>query len=156
LAEIMAQRESPGYRLQLLGRVACIFTGLAIAGVLAAAISVEPDPRGYGTHERLGLPPCGFHLMFNFPCPSCGGTTSFAHFVRGQWPAAFVANPAAFLLALVSVVAAPWLSISALLGRLWRVEDPFRLLAIVTASLVSVAILHWLAKISPALGALAR
>ena len=35
---------------------------LALGGVLvlSMAAAIEPDPRGYGTHTQLGLPPCGF------------------------------------------------------------------------------------------------
>ena len=59
---------------------------LAVTGVLmfAAARWVQPDPRGLGTHQRLGLPPCGFQLLTGYPCPGCGLTTSFAWVARGE------------------------------------------------------------------------
>ena len=44
----------------------------------ALARSIEPDQRGYGTHEQVGLPPCTFIRVFNVRCPTCGMMTSFA------------------------------------------------------------------------------
>jgi hypothetical protein len=64
--------------------------GLLIIGLSA---SLRPDPRGFGTHEQLGLPPCGFRACTGIPCPTCGVTTSFAHFARGEVAPAFRAQP---------------------------------------------------------------
>jgi hypothetical protein len=71
----------------------CLFT------LFGVAWSLTPDPRGLGTHQQLGLPPCSLRLLTGRLCPSCGATTAFAHFVRGEWSSGFRANPAAFLLA---------------------------------------------------------
>jgi hypothetical protein len=138
-----------GYRLTVAGRVVCAAAALTCAAVLAIAASVTPDPRGYGTHERLGLRPCGFQLMFNIPCPSCGSTTSFAHFVRGEFGMAARTNPAAMLLAAAMTLSVPWLLAGSVLGRLWKVDDPLRWTAIAACSLVLVALVHWLARITP-------
>lgn len=145
----MSQHPAEGFRLATSGRIVCVLVAALFAAVLATAASVDPDPRGYGTHQKLGLPPCGFHLMFQVPCPSCGATTSFAHFVRGQWAGSVRANPAAFLLAAIVSVATPWLFASAWLGRVWRIEDPFRVLAGLACAVVIVALLHWLTRFSP-------
>lgn len=72
-----------------------------IAGVVAAvcltlltlAAMITPSVEGHGTHTQLGLPPCGFAMAFNRPCPTCGMTTSFAHAVRGELGRAFIAQP---------------------------------------------------------------
>jgi len=53
-----------------------------------------PKSGGVGTHEELGLPPCGFYLMFHKPCPSCGMTTSFALLMHGKIIQAIKAQPA--------------------------------------------------------------
>lgn len=74
----------------------------ACISVLAVAALLEPDPRGVGTHEQLGLPPCGFLLLTGLPCPGCGLTTAFAHGIRGQWIAAASANPLGLVLFFVS------------------------------------------------------
>ncbi|MGB5812761.1 MAG: DUF2752 domain-containing protein [Polyangiales bacterium] len=66
--------------------------------VLSIAMSIEPNPLGFGTHTQLGLPPCGFLSLTGFPCPGCGLTTAFAHGVRGQWVSAGAANPLGLVL----------------------------------------------------------
>jgi len=65
---------------------------LVLAGVwlspLVIAQWLHPDPRGYGTHEQLGLPPCGFKLVTGLNCPGCGGTTAFVLAAHGHvWKA---------------------------------------------------------------------
>ncbi len=63
------------------------------ASAIALAAALGPDPRGYGTHERLGLPPCGLRAALGLPCPACGLTTAFAHAARGDVGASFRAQP---------------------------------------------------------------
>jgi hypothetical protein len=87
--------------------------------------------------------------MFNLPCPSCGSTTCFAHFVRGEFGMAARTNPAAMLLAATMVAAVPWLLACSAIGRLWKVDDPLRWTAIAACALVLVALVHWLARIAP-------
>lgn len=85
-------------------RLLWLAIGAGSLAVLAVALAIEPDARGYGTHTQLGLPPCGFLFLTGSPCPGCGLTTAFAHGVRGQWSMAASANP--FGLALFFVVCA--------------------------------------------------
>lgn len=78
------------------------------ASILALAAMLNPDPRGYGTHEQLSLGrwgsgPCGMLVMTGLPCPTCGMTTAFAHTVRGQWLRAAYVQPAGFVLALATI-----------------------------------------------------
>ncbi len=86
-------------RLYALGMVA------AAAAVLVAAWRIDPGRATMGTHRQLGLPPCGFLMITRLPCPTCGMTTSFAHTVRGQLPAAIRSQPAGFVLAVATVAA---------------------------------------------------
>ncbi len=44
--------------------------------VLSLLASLEPDPRGMGTHEQLGMAPCSWPIQYDMPCPTCGVTTS--------------------------------------------------------------------------------
>jgi len=76
---------------------------LALLGVAAA---LQPNPRGLGTHEQLGLRACGFHERTGYPCPTCGMTTAFAYAARGRLVEAFVVQPAGALLALGCLVVA--------------------------------------------------
>ena len=52
--------------------------------MLLFGLWLEPDPRGFGTHEQLGLPPCGLRTFFGRPCPACGITTSIVQTLHGH------------------------------------------------------------------------
>ncbi|MEN6642056.1 MAG: DUF2752 domain-containing protein [Armatimonadia bacterium] len=72
--------------------------------VVVASFLLTPDPKGYGTHQQLFLPPCLFHLLTGLPCAFCGMTTGFALMARGQVSAALSANlmaPVGFVLTVV-------------------------------------------------------
>lgn len=80
---------------------------LSCLTILAVAVWLRPDPRGYGTHEAiLGAWPCGFILTTGLPCPTCGMTTSFALLMHGRPIDAFVAQPAGAALCLATIAAA--------------------------------------------------
>jgi hypothetical protein len=61
--------------------------------VLILAATVTPNPAGVGTHAELGMYDCQFLARTGLPCPSCGMTTSFAHFVRGNFLASLYVQP---------------------------------------------------------------
>jgi hypothetical protein len=63
------------------------------AFVLAASVWLTPAESGVGTHTQLGLPPCGFLVLFGKPCPACGLTTAFAHLAHLQPLASLRAHP---------------------------------------------------------------
>ncbi len=78
--------------------VSCLVAAsLAVIGGFVMAYRLEPDPRGFGTHQRLGLPPCTIRAVFGIPCPSCGMTTSFANITKGRWREAARANVAGLI-----------------------------------------------------------
>jgi hypothetical protein len=131
------------YPLGTAGRGLLAAVGLLLIAGFGLAAAVQPDPRGYGTHQQFGFPPCGFYVLFGVPCPSCGSTTAFANFVRGRWALAAQANFAAFLLALTCAGLVPWSLQSAWRGRLWRVTDPARSLAWLVIALATVSLLQW-------------
>ncbi len=82
------------------------------AGVVAAAAitvtcllaSVSPDPRGIGTHERLGMTECGWPLHYGIPCPTCGCTTAACLVVHGRPFAAFATQPFGAAVAIVGLL----------------------------------------------------
>lgn len=96
---------------------------LASLTLLAVTIWLKPMPSGLGTHQQLGLPPCSARLLFDLRCPACGMTTSWAHFVRGQWMRSCSASVGGFSLAVMNVVISPWLLASAIAGR-WVYKCP--------------------------------
>ena len=85
-----------------LGRLLALACAGMAMSVLLVAAWLSPDGRGYGTHEALGLAPCGFYQQYGIPCAGCGMTTSFAYAVRGRLVASFVAQPFGMLLCLLT------------------------------------------------------
>lgn len=82
--------------------------------VLTVARLLTPSPRGVGTHEQLGLPPCMFLKLTGIPCPSCGLTTSFAHAVRLHFYESFVTQPFGLIACMVAFLLVPavgWLMV---------------------------------------------
>ncbi|MBN2308167.1 MAG: DUF2752 domain-containing protein [Candidatus Hydrogenedentes bacterium] len=101
---------------------------LAVAAALGVVLAIvigsqllTPDPRGLGTHEQLGLPPCGTVRLFGIPCPFCGMTTAFVLAAQGHFAKAFVAQPAGLLLFVLGIVGA---GACGLFGALGRWPDP--------------------------------
>jgi hypothetical protein len=124
---------SPLTRRSLRVRLLAAVLGLACAGLLGLAARLPPDPRGYGTHQRLGFGPCGMILTTGYPCPTCGMTTAFSLTVRGQVLPAVRAQAGGFVLALMTIAtlaACAWTVVS---GRVPPVNylafSPYRLLA---------------------------
>lgn len=121
--------------------------GVFLLAGFSLAVSLAPNPAGFGTHQQLGLPPCSFQTMFGIPCPSCGMTTSFSHFVRGQWLRAAAANLGGLLLAIVSMVMVPWSFWSAAQGEMVGIRDPDTWLAWGIGVLTAVTLLNWLIEV---------
>lgn len=88
---------------------------LVLAGSLAPLVLlivlglfVEPDARGHGTHEKLGLPPCYPMVRWNVPCPGCGVTTSMTLAAHGEIWNAFVNQPFGLMCAFAAPLLALW------------------------------------------------
>lgn len=94
-----------------------LVAAIAIWTVLGLSVWLDPDPRGIGTHEQLGLPPCGFVQVFDgVPCPSCGFTTTYALAAHLRPVEALKNQPFGFALFLLTVAAAPLSSWAAARG----------------------------------------
>jgi hypothetical protein len=128
-----------------IARVGLIALATLLIGLLATAGRLRPDPRGFGTHEQLGLSPCAILRLTGRPCPTCGMTTSFAWFVRGRLARSWRASPAGLLAAATSVVLVPWLLALAAGLRIGRrpVGSTLMALAVVAAA---VTVLTWLVR----------
>jgi hypothetical protein len=91
-----------GARLGVGGRALALLVGLAGLAPLVAGAWLEPAPQGFGTHTQLGMAACQFQRRSGLPCPTCGVTTSLAHFVRGHWLASVWCQPLGWVLSLAA------------------------------------------------------
>jgi hypothetical protein len=91
-------------RLSIVQRLIALAVSLACLAVLITAVTVRPDAGGTATHRQLGLAECQLLRTSNLPCPSCGMTTSFAWFVRGNLPASLYVQPMGTFLAACAAI----------------------------------------------------
>ena len=101
----MPETDQPrsGSHLLVLGLI------LGLLGVMVLlALVAEPDPRGFGTHEQLGLWPCRMKQWTGLPCPGCGVTTSVTHAVQGRPLESLRVQPLGLLVAVVLPPLAVW------------------------------------------------
>ena len=83
----------------LVDRVVASLVVVAAAGMVAALRLIAPSPVGHGTHEFLGMRPCGWPEQYGVPCPTCGVTTAATHLVHLHPLEAFLTQPFGALLA---------------------------------------------------------
>ena len=124
-------------------RILLLALAVGCLAVLITAATLTPDPAGLGTHAELGLAPCGFLTRTGLPCLSCGMTTSFAWFVRGNLLASFYVQPMGCVLALATAMTF-WIALYGAItakpiGRLLaQLQDRYYV-----APLLALAILAW-------------
>jgi hypothetical protein len=126
--------------------------GAAVVAFLVLGLLVTPAAEGYGTHEKLGLPPCTSMALFGVPCPGCGVTTSVALASRGRLAESFLTQPFGLLVALLGVVSIPWALWGHLTGR--DLYTDFLRLASkpVLVALALIVVAAWVYKLSVVLG----
>ena len=116
--------------------------------VFAVALVLNPYKDGRvwleETHTQLGLNPCTFRTWTGgCPCPSCGMTSSFALFVRGDLWHSLQANFAGTYLATLALLFIPWALISAVRGRLLWVRSGDTLAIRLVVSFAAIMFLRW-------------
>lgn len=130
-------------RLGWMPRIFLAAWALVLVVLLLVARRLDPDPRGFGTHTQLGLPACAFQAATGRPCPTCGMTTSFAWFARGNLVRSWGASPAGSLLAPTCLALVPWLLAASARGR----PAPFRSwetpLVGLAVAVVALTVLSW-------------
>jgi len=120
-------------------RVVVVVLLLVVGAVLVTLAGLDPDPRGLGTHEQLGMKPCAWPVVYDMPCPTCGVTTATVHLLHFEVLAAFRTQPFGALLAIATIA-----FVVLAVVHLWRGESLFARLAVWpwgTIFLVGVAIL---------------
>lgn len=124
----------PRSRVRWNARLAWGGVVLACVAVLGVARYLEPDPRGYGTHEQLSLYryPCSFVLTTGLPCPTCGMTTAFSFMMHGHPWLAFKVQPAGAVLCVAAIVLLGFSVYVVVSGRIvsvnWNRVGPVRLM----------------------------
>lgn len=128
-----------------------VWAGVAVvcAAVLVLAVQLRPDIRGMGTHQQLGLAPCGFVFWTRgLPCPTCGMTTAFALMMHGHPWASFITQPLGAILCLATAALLGYAVRVAVTGRQWQVDweriGPVRL----TLGIGLLLVLSWGFKIA--------
>jgi len=125
--------------------------GFALLGCFVfgvAAILSPYDEQGlpltHGTHRQLGLPPCALKLLTGLPCPSCGMTTSISLVMHGDLRAAWQANWAGVVVAVLGLTASTLLLLVAagVSTRLPAVDDLIRWITFAGAG---TAMVRWVA-----------
>lgn len=90
------------------------------------------------------LPPCLFHTLTGWPCPSCGGTRCVLALASLDLPAAAAANPLVLLAAAGLAVACLLHLADRLLHRpLLSPEPLLRRPALVRAAVVGLVLTNW-------------
>lgn len=102
-ASLMKSSPASGARRANAGeRVAAGVLALGALALLVTAAVLKPSPTGSGTHTQLGLPSCTWLTTFGVPCPTCGMTTSFSYAAEGSYVDSVLAQPAGFVLVLLT------------------------------------------------------
>jgi|LSQX01.2.fsa_nt_gb hypothetical protein len=114
-----------------------VYVMIVAVAVLIAARLLPPEPDGYGTHQRLLMPPCLFRAATHLPCPLCGLTTAFARTGRGDFTGAFEAHLLGPMLYVSTVV----IALSCLLALI----SGARVLQKIVDALYSPMLAYWLA-----------
>lgn len=98
--------------------------GAALVGMLVLSVFLDPDPRGVGTHEQLGLQPCLSLKLWDVPCPGCGVTTAATLACQGRFADSLATQPFGLVLVLVAALFVPWVAAGLLRGRDLGLELP--------------------------------
>lgn len=112
----------------------------------ALARHLEPNSSGLGTHQQLGLPPCSMRLILGIRCPGCGMTTSWSHFIRGDWHQSLATSLGGFLFALLAV----WIAFLAL-RTLFTAQIPGERtqtsITVTAIGIFAISLLQWLYRL---------
>jgi len=93
-------------KASLRDRLISLGLGLPSWTVLGIAVWLEPETKGFGTHQQLGLGGCTMLSLTGYPCPMCGMTTTFTHMAHLQPVEALTTQPFGVLLFLGTLATA--------------------------------------------------
>lgn len=88
-------------------RVILVGVASVLSALLLIAANLTPNPKGFGTHQQLGLPPCSFLTWTGIRCPTCGMTTSWSHLLRGEILLSFKKNCGGAMFGILAIALVP-------------------------------------------------
>ena len=139
----MADRPPQSKPIHVLLRAFYVVVGAGSIGLLVVAARFEPAEEGFGTHRGLGLPQCSFITLTGRRCPSCGMTTSWAYWMRGNVVQSVQVNAGGTMLALVATLLGPWVLVSGWRGRyVWFRLNEYVLAAAAVVTVI-VVLTQW-------------
>jgi hypothetical protein len=118
----------------------------ACAALLVVSALLTPDPRGYGTHERLHMPPCTFQYLTHIRCPFCGMTTSFAYLMHLRPAEALRSHPAGPVLLVFFALQIPY-RLLILSGKHHPLMDRPNASDRIWQGIIGLAVLGWLIRL---------
>ena len=128
-------------------RFLAAFVGAGLLATLFVASQLRPDPRGWGTHEQLGLPPCTLLALTGKRCPACGMTTSWAHFTHGRISDALQVSTTGTLLAGLALVVGVAAAVVAVRGRPVAWQPRETQVAVAALALAGVILCEWVVRL---------
>ena len=129
-------------------RVLALISGMGVLTLLLVARSLEPETRGFGTHQQLGLPPCTSVVLFGMRCPSCGMTTSWSLTMRGRLLEAGAVNAGGLFLSIIALAYLPAACYFTYRGIVTRSGWFSLALATSILSALAIAVPQWLLRLS--------
>jgi len=153
IIEDVLPAEPPPQRLNTWVRGLLVLLACFLISGFSLAIYLNPykddgSAKRMETHRQLTiggkqLPECTFKEKTGLPCPSCGMTSSFALFVRGDLWNSAKANWVGTLLATFCLCLIPWSFASAWLKRPVLVRSLEMWISISIITLLSLLLLRW-------------
>jgi hypothetical protein len=141
-------RHSTSAALSPRARLLAALVGIGLMAVLFLAGNLRPDPRGWGTHEQLGLPPCTLKALTGWRCPACGMTTSWSLAVQGRLAEALRVHVSGTVLAVVAAGVSVLALAVAVRGRwfAWQMSDTA--MAVCGLTTIALVIVEWIWRLA--------
>jgi Protein of unknown function (DUF2752) len=128
-------------------RIVAALAGVGLLSLLVLASRLQPDARGFGTHEQLGLPSCTFFALFGKRCPACGMTTSWSYAARGQLSDALRAHVGGTLLAGAALLVTLWALSIAASGKRLAIEPRESMIVGLALAATALVLVEWLVRL---------
>ena len=141
-------RQSTSAALSPRARILTALVGIGLVAALFLAGNLRPDPRGWGTHEQLGLPPCTLKSVTGWRCPACGMTTSWALAAQGRLAEALRVHTSGTMLAGLSVAASVTALAVAVRGRWFAWQTSDTAMAVFGLAAIALVIVEWILRLA--------